>query len=97
MHLACTVSGHPARPDVIADRGVVRAGLPGQRRFHRTDLGDFPNPAALLRLASSVLIEAHGEWLAADKRYLSETTLALLNPSQRSDDQSVAVPAAITA
>ncbi len=34
----------------------------------------------LLRPASSVLVEAHDEWQVADKRYLSETTLALLNP-----------------
>ena len=41
-------------------------------------MGVFPNPAALLRLAGSVLVEAHDEWQVADKRYLSETTLALL-------------------
>jgi putative transposase len=64
----------------------------------RTDVvGVFPNPAALLRLAGSVLVEAHDEWQVADKRYLSETTLALLNPTRDSDDQPVAVPAAITA
>jgi putative transposase len=64
----------------------------------RTDVvGVFPNPAALLRLAGSVLVEAHDEWQVADKRYLSETTLALLNPTSDGDDQPVAVSAAITA
>ena len=44
----------------------------------------------------SVLVEAHDEWQVADKRYLSETTLALLNAPNNSE-QNVAAPAGLTA
>jgi len=47
----------------------------------RTDVvGIFPDPAALLRLSACVLIEAHDEWQDSDRRYLSEESMALLNP-----------------
>jgi hypothetical protein len=59
-------------------------------------VGVFPNPAALLRLAGSVLVEAHDEWQVADKRYLSEATLALLNPGDQ-PERTVAAPAQLTA
>ncbi|WP_155726846.1 IS256 family transposase, partial [Mycobacterium avium] len=63
----------------------------------RTDVvGVFPNPAALLRLAGSVLVEAHDEWQVADKRYLSETSLALLDVSDQSAE-TIAPTAALTA
>jgi len=80
-----------------------RSGPPTQERLNkevkrRTDVvGVFPNSAALLRLAGSVLVEAHDEWQVADKRYLSETTRALLQPASDAGDQSVAIRAAITA
>jgi transposase-like protein len=46
----------------------------------RTDVvGVFPGPESLLRLAGSVLIEAHDEWAVSDRRYLSESSMAMLN------------------
>jgi putative transposase len=63
----------------------------------RTDVvGVFPNPEALLRLAGAVLAEAHDEWQVADKRYLSEGFMALLN-AKPADPKEVATPALLTA
>jgi len=63
----------------------------------RTDVvGVFPNPEALLRLAGSVLAEAHDEWQAGDRRYLSEGSMALL-AARTIDPEEVATPALLTA
>src|SRR5437764_664687 len=63
----------------------------------RTDVvGVFPNPAALLRLAGSVLVEAHDEWQVSERRYLSEGSMALL-ATPPADPKEVATPALLTA
>ena len=35
-------------------------------------VGIFPNAAAAIRLVDAVLIDTHNEWIAGDRRYLSE-------------------------
>jgi putative transposase len=47
-------------------------------------VGIFPDDAAVLRLAGAVLIEAHDEWQVAERRYLSEGSMAKL--AQTGDD-----------
>ena len=45
-----------------------------------------PNEAAILRLAGAVLLEVHDEWAIAERRYLSEGSMARLD--RASDDET---------
>jgi hypothetical protein len=60
--------------------------VPYQEIKRRTDVvGVFPNPEALPRLAGAVLIEAHDEWQVAERRYLSEGSIAKLAATGHDD------------
>ncbi len=64
----------------------------------RTDMVDvFPNPAALLRLAGSVLIEPHDEWTVSDRRFCSERSEDLLVAADSDIEGRLDTPALMTA
>ena len=51
-------------------------------------VGIFPNAAAVIRLVGAVLIDMHDEWIAGDRRYLSEESMALLNTTMDTGDHT---------
>jgi putative transposase len=59
-------------------------------------VGIFPDDTAVLRLAGAVLIEAHDEWQVAERRYLSEGSMAKLTATGDDDPRPKEVRRATT-
>ncbi|MEO7981833.1 MAG: transposase, partial [Sporichthyaceae bacterium] len=51
-------------------------------------VGIFPNASAVIRLVGAVLIDMHDEWIAGDRRYLSEESMAQLNTTMDTGDHA---------
>jgi transposase-like protein len=52
-------------------------------------VGIFPNEASVIRLGGAVLLDVHDEWVATERRYFSEASMAKLYVVVDNDDATV--------
>ncbi|MGA7417306.1 MAG: IS256 family transposase [Acidimicrobiales bacterium] len=68
-------------------RGLEGVQLELKRRCRV--VGIFPNEASVIRLGGAVLLDVHDEWVAAERRYFSESSMAKLYRVVDNDDATV--------
>jgi transposase-like protein len=70
--------------------------LNGEIKRRTNVVGIFPNDASVLRLVTAVIVETHDEWAVAERRYLSEESMAKLYASDVEEQPKESPLAAIT-
>jgi transposase-like protein len=97
-----------AEPDVLAHTGFPRAHwrkIASTNPLERVNkeikrrsnvVGIFPDDASVIRLVGAVLLDQHDDWAVAERRYLSEDSMAAIDnpPEEITTTNTTALPAA---
>jgi putative transposase len=71
--------------------------LNGEIKRRTNVVGIFPNDASVARLVTAVVLETHDEWAVAERRYLSEESMAKLYTDPVPELTTQEAPLAVTA